>query len=154
MKTIVTLLIVSFALAFSGCTCGPQCKPGEAACACRADNQCNEGLACGADGKCAAPTLVGLVVSDPAARGCEVLLTEQPGTVVSSGQFSGGVVGTTLREAPRVAMTFVAPGDSAFPAGSVQLGLAQGTTAGLTVTKASCVDVKGARLAGATVTIR
>jgi hypothetical protein len=83
-----------------------------------------------------------------------VLLTESAGTTVATGAFSGGVVGTTLRQAPQVALTFVAPGDAPFPAGSVQLSLASGTTAGLTVTKASCVDVKGARLPGATVTIR
>lgn len=154
VKAVVSSVVVALVVAVSGCTCGPQCKPGEAACACLAGNQCNEGLACGADGKCGAPTLVGLVVSDPAARACEVLLAEQPGTVVSVGQFTGGVVGTSIREAPKVALTFVAPGDSAFPAGSVQLALSRGTTAGLTVTKASCVDAKGARLAGATVTIR
>ncbi|MBL8919180.1 MAG: hypothetical protein JNJ54_09995 [Myxococcaceae bacterium] len=141
-------------LAVCGCVCNAPCPPGQAACACLAGNQCNDGLACGADGKCAAPTLAGVVVSDPAARGCEVLLTEAPGTVITSGQFSGGVVGTSIREAPKVALTFVAPGDAPFPAGGVQLALAQGATSGVTVTKASCVDVKGARLAGATVTIR
>lgn len=141
-------------LAQSACTCAPACKPGEAACACRTGNECNDGLVCGGDGTCGAPTLVGLVVSDAAARGCEVLLTESAGTVVTAGQFSGGVVGTSLREAPRVALTFVAPGDAPFPARGVQLSLAQGTTAGVSVTKVSCVDSKGARLPGAAVTIR
>lgn len=149
-----SLFILVLLLAVSACTCAPQCKPGEAACTCLAGNQCNDGLVCGGDGKCAAPTLAGVVVSDPAARGCEVLLTEAAGTVITAGQFSGGVVGTSLREAPRVALTFVAPGDAPFPAGGVQLALAQGTTAGVTVTKASCVDSKGTRLPAATVTIR
>ncbi len=153
MRSMLPTALFAMLLAV-GCTCTPQCKPGEAACACRAGNECNDGLACGADGKCAAPTLAGVVVSDPAARGCEVLLTESAGTVVTAGQFSSGVVGTSLREAPRVALTFVAPGDAPFPAGGVQLSLAQGTTAGVSVTKATCVDSKGARLPGATVTIR
>lgn len=138
----------------AGCGCGATCPPGAAACACLSGNTCNDGLTCGSDGKCTAPMLVGLVVSDPAARGCEVLLTEQPGTSIANGQFTGGVVGTTVRQAPRVAMTFVAPADSAFPAGGVQLALSSGSTAGLTVTKASCVDVKGARLPNATISIR
>lgn len=148
------LALALFLLSQVGCSCGTTCKPGDAACPCLSGNTCNDGLACGSDGKCTAPMLVGLVVSDPAARGCEVLLTEQAGTVVANGQFTGGVVGTTVRQAPRVAMTFVAPGDSAFPAGGVQLALSSGTTAGLTVTKAACVDVKGARLPNATVSIR
>lgn len=154
MKPLLLLGALGVFSVVAACTCGPQCKPGEAACACRAGNECNDGLACGADGKCAAPTLAGVVVSDPTARGCEVLLTESAGTVVTAGQFSGGVVGTSLREAPRVALTFVAPGDAPFPAGGVQLSLAQGTTAGVSVTKATCVDSKGTRLPGATVTIR
>lgn len=146
-------LLVSLFLV-SGCACGEKCKPGDVTCPCLSGNTCNDGLTCGGDGKCTAPMLVGLVVSDPSARGCEVLLTEQAGTAVATGQFTGGVVGTTVRQAPRVAMTFVAPGDSSFPAGGVQLALSSGSTAGLTVTKASCVDVKGARLPNATVSIR
>jgi hypothetical protein len=103
---------------------------------------------------CAAPTLVSVVVSDSTARGCELLLTEQSGTSVLEGRFDKGVVGTSVRESPRVALAFVAPGDATIPADGVRLALTAGTAAGVTITKSSCVDIKGARLPNATVSLR
>lgn len=128
------LLLLSLAV-FSSCSCGP--------------TPCVDG-----DPACTPMTLVGVTVSDPTARGCEVLLTEQPGTRVERGTFTQGVVGTSLREAPRVALTFVVSGDTAFPNGSVQLALSAGALSGVTVTQATCVDLAGARLPNATVSLR
>jgi hypothetical protein len=146
MRVALRYALIAALTALSACTCGPK--------QCSATSPCPGGAACGADGTCASPTLVSVVVSDRLARGCEVLLTEQSGTAVLEGKFDQGVVGTSLREAPRVALTFVAPGDAAIPGGGVRLALSSGTAAGVTVTKASCVDVKGARLPNAIVSLR
>src|SRR5262249_11826247 len=86
------------ALAFSSCSCGPKCSVGQAMCACRDGNQCDDGAVCGADNKCVAPTFTGVTVSAANARGCEVLITESAGTAVAFGKYQSGVVGTTVRE--------------------------------------------------------
>jgi len=129
----------------SSCSCGPKsCANGQA---------CDPGTVCGPAGTCVAPTVSSLQV--PAtARGCEVLLTEQPGTTFDSVKFGPGVVGTSLREAPRVALTFVAAKDAAIGADQVQLALTAGTATGLTLTSASCVDASGAKLPNAAVSLR
>lgn len=145
---------VVLSLLAAGCSCGPkECKAGTSGCACTAGSTCDPGLLCGAAHTCGPGTLGGLTVSDAAARGCEVLLTEQAGTTVGAVTFQGGVVGTWVREAPRVAITFVAPGDSALPGDGVQLGLV-GPTAGLTLTKASCVDAVGKKLPASSVSVQ
>lgn len=156
MKTfILGVFLAVGAIALQSCSCGAKpCTTGQAGCACRDGNQCDDGAVCGSGNLCQAPTLVGLQVSDGAARGCEVVLTEQPGTAIAFGKFSGGVVGTSIRQAPRVALTFVAPKDAAFPGDGVQLALSSGQLSGVTVTKSSCVDAKGAKLPGASVTLR
>jgi len=98
--------------------------------------------------------MVGLVVSDAAARGCEVLLAEAPGTTIAKATFNSGVQGVSLRQAPQLAVTFVAPADAPLPSGGVTLALTSGALSGVTVTKATCVDSKGARLPNATVSLR
>lgn len=146
MRVVLRCGVLAVLSALSACTCGPkQCGPTSA---------CADGAVCGVDGTCAPPTLVHVVVSDASARGCEVLLAEQPGTSFATATFEKGVVGTSLREAPRVALTFVAPGDAAIPGDGVRLALSSGAASGLSVTKSSCVDVKGARLPNATVSLR
>lgn len=148
-------LLLFLLVTFAGCQCNkPDCTAGQPGCACRAANSCDEGAVCGPDGVCAAPGFVSLVVSDPAARGCEVLLTEGAGATVALAKFDSTAVGTFLREAPRVAVTFVAANDAAFSASGAQLGLTAGQASGLTVTKATCVDAKGAVLPNATVSLR
>jgi hypothetical protein len=122
--------------------------------ACSASQPCSGDQVCAADGTCQAPTVTTLQVSDPLARGCEVLLTEAAGTTFASATFTQGTVGTALRQAPRVALTFVAPKDAAIAAGSVQLALAGGSASGLAVTSASCVDAAGNRLPGATISVK
>lgn len=146
-------LVLSFCLALSslsGCTCGPQCTAGAQSCACREGATCADGLACNAANVCVPPVAAGVQI-DAAARGCEVLLTESAGSTVLSASFKNGVKGTFIRQAPKVALTFVSGGDTAI-GGNVELGLG-GPASGLTVTKSSCVDLKGQRLTS-TVSVR
>ncbi len=139
-------LFVLAALALCACTCGKR--------TCVDDAGCPSGDVCGAEGVCVAPTLVAVVVSDPAARGCELLLGEQAGAEVGSARFQSGAKGTHLREAPRVAVVFVAAKDQPLASGDVQLALTRGAASGLSIEKASCVDSAGQRLPNATVSLR
>jgi hypothetical protein len=147
MKTTTILVSLTLAaLALSGCACGPaQCTAGAATCACKPDSTCDANLVCGPANTCVPPVTAGIAVDDASARGCEVLLAEAGGTTVASVTFKGGVQGTWIRQAPKVAVSFVAGGDSAL-GGNVELGLVGGGASGVTVTKASCVDRLGARL--------
>lgn len=133
-------------LASAGCQCTPPaCPPGTQACACLESGACNEGLACGSDQKCAPAVAAAVQISEAAARGCEFVLTEAQGTEVVSIVFKNGAKGTWIREAPRVAVTVVAGSDAAL-GDAVQLGLT-GAASSLALSKASCVDLKGQRLA-------
>src|SRR4051812_7310457 len=131
------------------------CTAGSNACACRAGNTCDTGLVC-KTGLCIGATKAGLTVSDPMARGCEVLLLEKDSTVASI-TFDATVKGTFVREAPKVAVSFVSAGDTAIGAGSIQLALAgasgAGSVSGVTVQTVSCVDAKAAALSGVHVTL-
>jgi hypothetical protein len=141
-RLFVFALVVTTA---SACSCGPK--------SCANGQPCDTGTVCGPAGTCVAPTFTSFTI--PAeARGCEVLLTEQAGTTFDSAKFGTGVVGTSLREAPRVAITFVAAKDTAITADQVQLALTSGSAAGLSITRASCVDVTGSKLPNATVSLR
>lgn len=139
-------------LSLAGCQCTPAvCTPGTQSCACLEGGSCNDGLACGSDQKCAPAVAAGVHIEDVNARGCEFVLTESPGSEVVSVAFTGPATGTWIREAPRVAITVLAGRDGAL-GDSVKLGLT-GAASGLTLSKASCVDLKGQRLA-TTLTIR
>lgn len=146
MKNLLLSLSLLGALGLSGCACGPtECAPGANACACKPDSTCDANLVCGPSNTCVPPVTAGIAVDDANARGCELLLTEGPGTTVASVTFKGGVKGTWLRQAPKVAVSFVAGGDSALGS-NVELGLVGGGASSLTVSKATCVDRLGARL--------
>lgn len=145
--------VILLLLAASACTCGTTCTPGAKDCACKEANVCDEGLVCGDMNKCTSPTTVAVQVSDAKARGCEVLLTESAGSTVADVSFTKGVQGAFVREAPRVAFSFVAPANDRLPAEGVGVAIA-GPASGVTVTKATCVDSTGQKLAGATVSIR
>lgn len=147
-----SLVVVLSLLAGAGCTCTPPaCAPGTQSCACLEGGACNDGLACASDQKCAPAVAAGVQISDVTARGCEFVVTEAPGTEVVSVVFKNGAKGTWLREAPRVAVTVVAGSDAAL-GDAIALGLT-GTASSLSLSKASCVDLKGQRLA-TTLTIR
>lgn len=146
-----TLFVMTLAVLFASCTCGPpQCTPGANGCACKAGNVCDTGLVCASD-KCGTAVTIGVEVSDATARGCEFLLTEAAGTEVKTVDFKNGAKGSWVREAPKVAVTVVANGDTSLN-GGVSLGLS-GAASGLAVSKVSCVDLKGARLTS-TLTIK
>jgi hypothetical protein len=156
MRTLLLCVVLAAAAVVPGCNCGsppPDCTPGADGCACREGSQCDSGLVCGASNTCSAATLATLRVEEPAARGCEVLLVEAPGTSLSSVGFKDGVQGAFVREAPRVAVTFVAGADASIADAAVELRLA-GPASGLTLQKASCVDARGQRLPAATLSIR
>ncbi len=146
------LMVVWLSVVFSACTCGNPCTPGAKDCTCKEASVCDDGLVCG-DNKCISPTMAGVQVSDANARGCEVLLTESAGNTVTEVTFSNGVQGAFVREAPRVAFSFVAPTDGRIPAAGVGVSIA-GAPTGIAVSKVSCVDSAGQKLANATITIR
>ena len=138
----------------SACSNGqPMCTPGANTCACKANDVCDTGLVCSAAKTCGAGAKVGLQISDTAARGCEILLTSSAGTAIKNLTFQDGVVGTFVNEAPRTAVSFVAPKDAALPGSGVRL-VVSGPMAGVSVTKSSCVDAKGVKLPGAAVTLK
>ncbi len=146
-------LLTLMTLALAACDCGKPCAAGAKDCACKEASVCDDGLVCGEMNKCVAPTTVGVQVSDANARGCEVLLTEAAGSTVADVTFAKGVQGAFVREAPKVAFSFVAPADARLPAESIGVAIA-GPASGITVSKATCVDSAGQKLANATVTIR
>jgi len=166
MKTAKNIL-VAFALglsavALSGCSCsdesdspaGAECTPGAESCECRNGTECDNGLAC-SGGVCVAATQSGVVVSDPNARGCEVLLVEQ-GSKIQAVDFGQSVRGTYVREAPKVSLSFISTTDVAITGISVSmLGGAGGAGATApTVQSVSCVDRSAQPLADATVTLQ
>jgi len=144
-RSSLVLVVVLTAFAGTGCNCNPPvCTPGALACACTSGGTCNEGLVCGSDSKCSAAVVGGVVIADAAARGCEFVLNEAPGTEVVAVTFKNGATGTWVREAPRVAVTVLSGGDKAL-GDAVELGLT-GSASSLTLTKASCVGLTGQRL--------
>ena len=156
--TIASVLAISSLYGCSSCSSDEEapppgdCTAGAQGCACKPGNTCDFGLACTA-GKCAAAPSAGLSVSNPAARGCEVLLVEH-GATVQTITFDDTVKGTFVREAPRVAVSFVSAKDTAIAQGSVKVVLAGGgTAAGVTVQQVNCVDVAAAPLAGVEVSV-
>jgi hypothetical protein len=146
-------LLATFLLVLSA-SCGGSsqtCTPGTSGCACRTEGTaCDDGLACGASNTCGPPATSGFVVSDATARSCDVLLIEESATVKSM-TLTSAVKGTHLREAPRVAVSFISTSDAPIPAGAVGLVLASGAASGLTIKKVTCADAAGTPIAGVTV---
>jgi hypothetical protein len=58
------------------------CSVGSAGCACAPELACDDGLVCD-EGSCHGAAVVGLSISDPNARACEVLLVETGAHVLS-----------------------------------------------------------------------
>jgi len=153
MNTFFRTALVVFALALSACTCGTNCTPGAKDCACKAASACDDGLVCGGSNTCVAPNTVGVQVSDANARGCEVLLSETAGSAVTDVSFTKGVEGAWVREAPRVAFSFVAPADARMPTDGISV-VVTGPATGVSVARVNCVDSAGQKLANAAITIR
>jgi len=94
--------------------CEPgDCVPGSALCACAAGETCNDGLTC-ERGFCRSPDSVGLSISNPAARACDLLLEESEAPL-DEVTFGEAVIGRHLRRGRRVALSFIQREDAAFP---------------------------------------
>lgn len=93
-----------------------------------------------------------MLLSDPSARACDVLVREKT-TQIERVSFSLEVRGTFLREAPLIALSFVAPQDSSIPAGALSLTL-NGDVSGLQVEKVHCVNSKAEPLPNVSISFR
>jgi hypothetical protein len=138
------------ALALAGCG-GPApepdggCAAGTAGCACLEGDLCNGSLLCDT-GICRDVDRRTVEIADANARSCEVVLVED-GTEVLGVEFAEGVVGTSVHEAPRTAVTFYRQDDTPFAAGAVTVLTSEGM-GGLTLSRARCFDRDGAALSG------
>ena len=128
------------------------CKPGAAGCECLKDNVCDDNLTC-TDGKCAGTFDVGVAVSDPAARACDVLLSETTAQVSSVG-FDESVKGSYVRQAPKVAVSFVSAKDAPISGSGISLKLVGSGTDGIEVVSTKCADAQGKALDDVTVALR
>ena len=131
------------------------CKAGEAGCACVTDADagaaCADGLAC-IEGTCKGESEAGLVVGDKRARACDVLVLEE-GARVADVVFGDGVLGTFVREAPRVAVSFIANTDAAISGSAIRVRV-NGDISGLSVQEVECAGADGATLSGAKVSLK
>jgi len=126
------------------------CPRGTATCPCHADNTCDTGLTCEQE-LCVATTGMGLSVSSPDARSCEIAFNEGA-TRLLGASYTGGVRGKLLRRPPHVALALTQTADAAIPAGAVQLQL-DGAASGLTLSSVRCFDRAGQPLDGVEVTL-
>ncbi len=97
--------------------------------------------------------VLGLKVSDAAARSCEVVL-QDPDRAVKRMAYGAGVEGRFLREGPRVAAAFFSKTDAALGNADLKLELGEGgTSANVTVEIGHCFDRAGAALSAAKVEV-
>jgi len=143
------------ALSASACDgCGDDksrvaCEPGRAGCECAPDGTCENGLTCEAN-LCAAEETLEIIVEDPNARACEVLLLERGGKL-SGVDFAEAVRGTHLRQAPRIALSFTRRSNESFGSGDIQVRYVGDSANGLGLSQAECFDRAGRPIASATV---
>lgn len=128
------------------------CVAGNAGCPCLEDDTCKGELACMA-GTCQGTFDVGITVSDKNARGCDVLVTEQ-GSRVADATFGETVKGTFVREAPKVALSFISTSDAPIDGKGIQLQLVGADSDGLQVESVECADRTGKPLKGVTVALK
>ncbi|MFH1811926.1 MAG: hypothetical protein ABIJ09_24520 [Pseudomonadota bacterium] len=153
------VLALVLGAACDGCNPPPEtkdatvaCTPGTQGCACHA-GQCNAGLECRAELCQPVVAQVGLVVSSPDARACEVLLEHATDVQVVYGS---ALQGKAIHEGDRLALAFTAAADTAIAASDVELTLkpgGAGSLAALQVVTSSCFGHDGAALAGASVSL-
>lgn len=148
-----SLLLTLSTGACDGCsddTGGPAaCEPGRAGCECTAAGTCENGLTCEAN-LCAAEETLEVLIEDPNARACEVLLLERGGKL-SGVDYAEAVRGTHLRQAPRIALTFTRRSDESFGAGDIQVRYVGDSATGLELSQADCFDSAGRPIATASV---
>lgn len=140
--------LAALALALSACG-SPEpsvCAPGGEGCPCSSASTCGDGLVCSSDSNvCLAPRSVSLPAIDPAARSCEVLLEDGTAHVVDA-VFDSSVLGQSVRQAPRTAVTFFSASDAPIRSSAVRIQLAGDGV--MTVRTARCFDRAGRPLAG------
>ncbi len=141
----------------SGCddsSSGSDCEPGTAGCECRdgdAGPACDEGLTC-VEGVCQGENTIGVSISDPNVRSCEVLV-EEAGAVVVGLTTDGTIKGTFIRQAPKVAITFISLTDEPIGEDALQIRTTGDDSATITVKSSSCADSAGQPIDGATVSL-
>jgi len=86
------------------------------------------------------------------ARACDLLLRER-GSRVTDVSFGDTVKGTFVREAPNVAVSFAATGDSSMASSEIALTFA-GDGTDIEVAKVECADADGKSIEGAEVTLK
>lgn len=143
-------VFVSLALALpallAGCGGGSNepCASGAAGCACRPGNVCDDGLACDdVTLVCEGGRSVTLPPLDPAARSCEVLVTDDGGRAVAT-EFASSVRGESVRQAPRTAVTFHGVADAPLSPDAVRLRVAG--EGDVHIERARCFDADGRAL--------
>lgn len=125
---------------------GGSCTPGSAGCACREGELCDGDLVCDT-GLCRGVDRHEIEIVDADARSCEVVLVAN-GIEIVGVEFSDGVVGTSISEPPRTALTFFRQDDSSFGRGAVTALTSRGMGR-ITARRARCFDRHGAELSGA-----
>jgi hypothetical protein len=160
MITQFTRAFLLIAIAGSLLACGDDddasssmCVAGNAGCPCLEDDACSsEDLTCMA-GTCQGTFDVGVTVSNKNARGCDVLVTEQ-GSRVADATFGETVKGTFVREAPKVALSFISTSDAPIDGNGIQLQLIGAGSDGLQVESVECADRAGKPLEGVTIALK
>jgi hypothetical protein len=97
------------------------------------------------------PTTSGIGVTNPAVRGCDVLLEESGGEIAGV-TFGETVLGEQSRWAPRTAVSFVMRSDAA-PSGSLATVSVE-AGGSVSIASASCYDRLGAPVASPGVALR
>src|SRR5688572_2213332 len=100
------------------------CSVCSAGCACAPELACDDGLVCD-EASCDGAAVVGLSISDPSTRACEVILVETEAHVLSV-EFGVEVHSTHVREAHKTALSFISQSDAPIPDGAVQVRFAEG----------------------------
>jgi hypothetical protein len=95
---------------------------------------------------------LGLEISDPAARSCE-LVVSGPHGAIDSVTFAEGVTGEFIDHGTRVGVAFFRTADEPIEAGSVELQVEEGAFDALLVAASNCFDAQGRLIEGATVAL-
>ena len=128
-----------------------ECTPGQAGCACVAEDSSCEGGAMCMDGICkGVETVSGLTVSGDKARACEFLFEMSEGTTLLGADYDEAIEGALRQRGERSAIAISAKEDGAFPSSVLNLKL-DGPVSGVKISEARCYDSAGELLTDAEV---